>query len=222
MSIEALLGGPLRVVNIGLESFARDLAANRAAVAQVDWSPPSLPFDEKIEPVAIMPDGVIQKVRVAAMSAVGARYLAPERPKVLGLFGSGWQASAHLEFLAAQYKFDQIKVFSPNQEHCREFCRGMSEKLGCEVRSVGTPKEAVDGSDFVQAATAAIAEGPAEERRELPMSLADLANEELEEERFVGGGDRVGVLDVHLVRRVVVLAAPPLDREPRSDRDVDG
>jgi hypothetical protein len=49
MSIEALLGGPLRVVNIGLESFARDLAANGAAVAQVDWSPPSLPFDEKIE-----------------------------------------------------------------------------------------------------------------------------------------------------------------------------
>ena len=50
MSIEALLGGPLRVANIGLESFARDLAANGTAVAQVDWSPPSLPFDEKIEP----------------------------------------------------------------------------------------------------------------------------------------------------------------------------
>ncbi|MGH8725819.1 MAG: DUF1116 domain-containing protein, partial [Burkholderiales bacterium] len=48
MSIDALLAGPLRVVNIGLESFARDLAANRAAVAQVDWSPPIL-FDEKIE-----------------------------------------------------------------------------------------------------------------------------------------------------------------------------
>jgi alanine dehydrogenase len=108
-------------------------------------------FDvEKIEPVAIMPDGVIQKVRVAAMSAVGARYLAPEKPKVLGLFGSGWQASAHLEFLAAQYSFDQIKVFSPNQEHCREFCRSMSEKLGREVRSVASPKETVDGSDFVQ------------------------------------------------------------------------
>jgi len=98
---------------------------------------------------------VIQKVRVAAMSAVGARYLSPDKPSVLGLFGSGWQASAHLEFLAAQYTFDQIKVFSPNQEHCREFCRSMSEKLGREVRAVATPKEAVDGSDFVQAATAA-------------------------------------------------------------------
>jgi len=101
-------------------------------------------FDvEKIEPVAIMPDGVIQKVRVAAMSAVGARYLAPDRPRVLGLFGSGWQAGAHIEFLAAQYSFDQIKVFSPNQKHCREFCRSMSEKLGREVRAAGTPKEIV-------------------------------------------------------------------------------
>src|ERR1700720_3455383 len=101
-------------------------------------------FDiERIEPIAIMPDGVIQKVRVAAMSAVGARYLAPDKPKVLGLFGSGWQASAHLEFLAAQYNFDEIKVFSPNQEHCREFCHTMSKKLGREVRAVSDPKKAV-------------------------------------------------------------------------------
>jgi alanine dehydrogenase len=113
-------------------------------------------FDvEKIEPVAIMPDGVIQKVRVAAMSAVGAKYLAPEHPKVLGLFGSGWQGGAHLEFLAAQYNFEEIKVFSPNQQHCKDFCRAMSQKLGREIVSVATAKEAVDGSDFIQAATAA-------------------------------------------------------------------
>ncbi len=61
-------------------------------------------FDiERIEPVAIMPDGVIQKIRVAAMSAVGAKYLAPEKPRTLALFGSGWQAGAHLEYLAASF-----------------------------------------------------------------------------------------------------------------------
>ncbi|HEX6157977.1 MAG TPA: DUF1116 domain-containing protein, partial [Burkholderiales bacterium] len=49
MSIDALLKGPVRAVNVGLESFARDLAANRAAVVQVDWTPPLAPFDEKIE-----------------------------------------------------------------------------------------------------------------------------------------------------------------------------
>ena len=113
-------------------------------------------FDiERIEPVAIMPDGVIQKARVAAMSSVGARYLAPGKPRVLALFGSGWQAGAHLEFLCSQYDFETVKVYSPNQEHCREFCRFMSEKLGRSIGPVGTPQEAVQGSDFIQAATAA-------------------------------------------------------------------
>jgi hypothetical protein len=49
MSIDALLAGPVRVVNVGLEGFARDLAANGAAVVQVDWKPPRFPFDEKVE-----------------------------------------------------------------------------------------------------------------------------------------------------------------------------
>src|SRR6476620_10604000 len=84
-------------------------------------------FDlERIEPIAIMPDGVIQKVRVAAMSTVGAKYLAPEKPKVLGLFGSGWQAGAHLEYLCSLYDFAKVKVFSPNEQHRREFAETMS------------------------------------------------------------------------------------------------
>jgi alanine dehydrogenase len=113
-------------------------------------------FDlERIEPIAIMPDGVIQKVRVAALSVVGAKYLAPANPKVLGLFGSGWQASAHLEFLCSQFAFERVKVYSPNQEHCREFCNKMTTQLGREIESVDSPKKAVEGSDVVQAATAA-------------------------------------------------------------------
>jgi len=113
-------------------------------------------FDlEKIEPVAIMPDGVIQKMRVAAMSAVGAKYLAPRQPRVLALFGSGWQAGAHLEALCGLYPFERVKVFSPNQEHCRDFCHTMSAKLDRPIEPAGSARAAVDGSDFIQAATAA-------------------------------------------------------------------
>src|SRR3954466_617894 len=36
-----LLAGPLRVVNVGLNGFARDLTASGAPVVQVDWRPPS-------------------------------------------------------------------------------------------------------------------------------------------------------------------------------------
>jgi ornithine cyclodeaminase/alanine dehydrogenase-like protein (mu-crystallin family) len=113
-------------------------------------------FDiENIEPVAIMPDGVMQKLRVAALSAVGAKYLAPADPKVLGLFGSGWQAGAHLEYLCSLFEFERIKVFSPNTEHCRKFAKAMTLKLSRKIDAVDSPREAVDGSDIVQAATAA-------------------------------------------------------------------
>ncbi|HLH31708.1 MAG TPA: ornithine cyclodeaminase family protein [Terriglobia bacterium] len=112
-------------------------------------------FDiERIEPIAIMPDGVIQKMRVAALSAVGAKYLAPAKPKVLGLFGSGWQASAHLEYLCSLFQFDTIKVFSPNEQHRREFAEKMARKLNRKIVAANSARETVDGSDFIQAATA--------------------------------------------------------------------
>ena len=113
-------------------------------------------FDiERIEPVAFMPDGVIQKLRVAALSAVGAKYLAQPRPKALGLFGSGWQAGAHLEFLCTLFEFERVRIYSPNQEHCRAFCGEMSHRLGRSVEVVDAPAKAMEGCDFVQAATAA-------------------------------------------------------------------
>jgi hypothetical protein len=36
-----VLGGPLRVVNVGLEVFAAELQAAGASVVHVDWRPPA-------------------------------------------------------------------------------------------------------------------------------------------------------------------------------------
>src|ERR1044071_4648332 len=44
------------------------------------------------EPLAIFPDGMIQPMRVAATSALGAKCLAREDAKVVTIIGSGWQA----------------------------------------------------------------------------------------------------------------------------------
>jgi len=112
-------------------------------------------FDiERIEPIAIMPDGVIQKMRVAALSAVGAKYLSPPKPKVLGLFGSGWQAGAHLEYLSSLFEFEKVKVFSPNEQHRLEFAATMTRKLDRNIAAASSARETVEGSDIVQAATA--------------------------------------------------------------------
>ena len=77
------------------------------------------------------------------------------------------------------------------------------------------PSSPAEAEVQVQAAAAAVVERPAEERRQLAVPLADLADEEPEQERLVGGRDRVGVPDVHLVGGVVELAAPALDAGTR-------
>ena len=41
MSIESILGQPLRVINLGLELFATELEAEGATVIHVDWRPPA-------------------------------------------------------------------------------------------------------------------------------------------------------------------------------------
>ena len=39
--IKALLDGPPKVVNLGLESFTHDLESQGVTVIQVDWAPPA-------------------------------------------------------------------------------------------------------------------------------------------------------------------------------------
>ena len=52
--------------------------------------------------------------------------LPPPKPKVLGLFGSGWQAGAHLEYLCSLFDFEMVKVFSPNEQLLKVGPRGDS------------------------------------------------------------------------------------------------
>src|SRR5215472_16780462 len=73
------------------------------------------------EPLAIFPDGYVQKLRVAGASAIAARYLARKDARVMALLGSGWQASAHLGTLSVVRTLEKIKVFSPTPESRRRF-----------------------------------------------------------------------------------------------------
>jgi len=46
------------------------------------------------EPLAMFPDGVIQRMRVAATSALAAKEMARQDASLMAIFGSGWQAGA--------------------------------------------------------------------------------------------------------------------------------
>ncbi len=68
--IGALLAGPVRVVNLGLASFARDLAAHGTAVAQVDWSPPAGGKHELLLALAVLEKDSVEKANQAALEKI--------------------------------------------------------------------------------------------------------------------------------------------------------
>jgi alanine dehydrogenase len=107
---------------------------------------------ETCEPLAIFPDSYIQKVRVAATSAIGAKYMARKDSRRMGLFGSGWQASAHIDAFCAIFPLEEIKIHSPNPAHRKEFAERMSERTGVHTQAVDDPVELFD-ADLLIAAT---------------------------------------------------------------------
>jgi alanine dehydrogenase len=105
------------------------------------------------ELLAILQDAYIQKMRVGATSAIGARVLAREDSHVLGLFGSGWQAGSHLAAFLKIRQLRSVKVFSPNLDRRVSFANEMSRSLEVEVVPVESPRAVVEGSDIVMTAT---------------------------------------------------------------------
>ena len=108
------------------------------------------------EPLAMFPDGVVQRMRVASSSALAARYLAREDASTLALFGSGWQAGSHLPAMCAVRPITRVNVFSPTQANRDAFVKEMQEKVGAEVRSVASPEEAVKEADIIAATTSSL------------------------------------------------------------------
>jgi alanine dehydrogenase len=105
------------------------------------------------EPLAMFPDGVVQRMRVASSSALAARYLAREDSSTLALFGTGWQAGSHLPAMCAVRPIKRVNVFSPTKSHLEAFVKEIQPKVSAEVRAAGSPEEAIRGADIIATTT---------------------------------------------------------------------
>jgi alanine dehydrogenase len=108
------------------------------------------------EPLAILPDGVMQRMRVGAANGLGVKYLARQNATRVGLLGSGWQAGAQLMAVCAVRKVDSIRCFSPSRDNRESFAKDMEAALGVEVIPVERPEEAIGGTDIAMCATNSI------------------------------------------------------------------
>ncbi len=111
---------------------------------------------ENGEPLAIMPDGVIQRMRVGATNGLGIRYMAREDARTVGILGSGWQAGTQLMAACAVRPIEMIRCYSPNPAHRVAFTQLMSDELGVEVSAESSVESTVGDVDIVLCASNSI------------------------------------------------------------------
>jgi ornithine cyclodeaminase/alanine dehydrogenase-like protein (mu-crystallin family) len=108
---------------------------------------------ENGEPLALINDGYLQHMRVAADSAIGAKIMSRTDSRVLGLLGSGGMARSHVESLLAVRDIQRIQVYSPTQAHRERFAAEMREQHGVEVVVLDNPRDVYRGADILAGCT---------------------------------------------------------------------
>jgi ornithine cyclodeaminase/alanine dehydrogenase-like protein (mu-crystallin family) len=105
------------------------------------------------EMLAILPDGAMQLLRVAATSGIAMKHLARPDAKVLAIFGTGNQAARHVLAADAVRDLDEIRCFSPSRRNREAFAAAISGRVAANVIAVDSPESAVDGADVLMCAT---------------------------------------------------------------------
>ena len=106
-----------------------------------------------LEPLAILQDGELQRMRVGCTSALAAKYASRADARVVAVIGSGWQAETQLLALCRVRDVSEIRAFSTRPERVAEFARRVSTRIGREIRPGPSAREAVRGADIVACAT---------------------------------------------------------------------
>lgn len=132
------------------------------------------------EPLAIFPDGVMQRLRVGATSGIGAKFLAREDARTVALIGSGWQAGAQLMAAAAVRPVERVRCFSPSRANREAFCDEWRDRLQIEVTPEDTAEAAVGGADVVLCATSALDHVFFEDWLELGMHVGSIKLPEID------------------------------------------
>jgi hypothetical protein len=91
------------------------------------------------EPLALINDGYLQHLRVAADAAIGARIMARADSRILGMLGSGGMARSHVESLL-RARHPAVDVYSPTRANRERFAAEIRE-IRHRGRGVDEPQE---------------------------------------------------------------------------------
>src|SRR5439155_26801171 len=106
---------------------------------------------ESGEPLAIINDGHLHHLRVAADSAIGTDLMARKDCRTLGMLGSGGMAASHVEALLEVRPIGRIRVFSPTRANRRRFAAEIAERHGIECEAREEPRPVYRDADILAA-----------------------------------------------------------------------
>lgn len=136
------------------------------------------------ELLAILNDGFVQHLRVGATAGIAAKYLARQDARVVGILGSGGMAQSHLEAFSLVRHLEQVRVFSPNPAHRRQFAEQMATQIRTEVQVCEDLRSVVRGADIVATCTDSVAPVFQGSWIEKGMFLSGVSSIELEDSGF--------------------------------------
>ncbi|HTX09630.1 MAG TPA: ornithine cyclodeaminase family protein [Solirubrobacteraceae bacterium] len=110
------------------------------------------------ELVALLDADWITAFRTAATVAIAVRHLAPQRVETMTMIGSGTQARALLEAVAAVLTPGQVLVYSPTAENRDRFAADIREQFALPSEAVSDAAGAINASEVVLSAFRAGAE----------------------------------------------------------------
>jgi ornithine cyclodeaminase len=100
-------------------------------------------------PFAIVDGTLITWMRTGAVTAVGAKYLANDNPRVLGHIGARGTAWYNVAMLDRLFDFAEIRVTSKRPASRQRFAAEMSERLGKPIKVMETTEATVRDADII-------------------------------------------------------------------------
>lgn len=100
-------------------------------------------------PRAILDATAITEMRTGAMTALGAKYLSPSKPKILGHIGARGSSYWNIRLLAGLFQFDEIRLHSKRKESREALGARLQAELGRPVRVLDSWEETIKGADIV-------------------------------------------------------------------------
>jgi len=101
------------------------------------------------QPRAVVDATGITEMRTGAVTALGAKYLAPPAPRVLGHIGARGTAYWNVRLLDHLFDFAEIRVHSRREESRRAFADRLEADLGKPVTVTDDWRSCLDGADIL-------------------------------------------------------------------------